>query len=129
MDRTKLPLLRTVLEHVTAHPEEHDQDFWALQRACGTTRCIAGWATYLSGCTERWETDPLIAGARGAGFVTTPNGPTMTVPRAAASLLGLDDGEASVLFYAENGGVWEAVEEITDGALIRADVAGARWTR
>lgn len=42
-------LAREILEQIEAHPEMHDQEFVERETACGTTRCIAGWALYLRG--------------------------------------------------------------------------------
>src|SRR3989337_610111 len=63
-----VPLLRKVLEHVTAHRELHVQRFWLVDLAgartshdwnqvleeegkatCGTAGCLAGWTRLLAG--------------------------------------------------------------------------------
>lgn len=47
-----LPLLRKVLDHIDAHPEEWHQRFWAInttETACGTAYCIAGHAAVMTG--------------------------------------------------------------------------------
>jgi hypothetical protein len=127
MDMTKLPLLRKVLEHVSAHPDEHDQDYWGHRTDCGTTRCIAGWTTYFSGYQET-DWGPLLwAGGDGLSAVEK-DGRTTSVAWAAQTLLGLSYEEADELFYAENlTEVWGIVERITGGALTRDDIeAGVR---
>lgn len=54
-----LPLLRKVLDHIDAHPDEWDQRWWEQQqdpvritfyklpKTCGTTRCVAGWVQHF----------------------------------------------------------------------------------
>lgn len=116
-------LLRTVMELVTANPDWHDQDFWGhAVPGCGTTRCIAGWANALSGYEEMWTGVIAAAGASVWG-VSRDGGPVMHPGRAAQDVLGLTDGEAGGLFYAADiDEVWEIVEDITDGEILRTDV-------
>ena len=122
MDMTKLPLLRKVLEHITAHPEEHDQNYWgyrSLLLGCGTTHCIGGWALVLSGADLAWATSGDLALAVVDGQVSVP----LT---GAQKVLGLTDGEAGRLFYAKNlDRAWVVVEDITDGVLLRSEVEAA----
>lgn len=42
-------LAAEILAQIKADPESHDQELWGWATACGTTMCIAGWATYLAG--------------------------------------------------------------------------------
>lgn len=50
-----VPLLTKVLDHITAHPEEHDQRSWAIRKdGCGTACCVAGWAVVMSGHEFAW---------------------------------------------------------------------------
>ena len=74
--RINVPLLRKVMEHIEAHPEEWDQETWVS--TCETKACFAGWACWLSGVGMQ---------AHGGLTVTSDGDP---VPRAAAELLGLD---------------------------------------
>lgn len=46
-----VPLLEKTMDYIVCHPEEHDQSFWVVERACGTTRCFAGTAAMLAGYT------------------------------------------------------------------------------
>ena len=121
MDTTCIPLLRKVMEYVTAHPEEHDQHYWGVKRVeappCGTTHCIGGWALVLSGADLIWKygqvLDVIIDGDMAPPFV------------AARKVLGLTLAEAIRLFYAKDiDAIWRVVEDITDGALRRGEVAG-----
>lgn len=38
---------QAVLDQIRMHPEEWDQDGWEDISGCGTTRCIAGWTSYI----------------------------------------------------------------------------------
>lgn len=91
-----LPLLVKVLEHVTAHPEEHDQSVWAQQTPCGTAMCVAGHTATMCG----WDIDrsfwsPMtgFSQVRRAGCAERRH-----VSDVAAEALGLTADEADVLF-------------------------------
>lgn len=71
-----LPLLRKILDHIDAHPEEHDQETW--ESACGTTRCVAGWALHFDGQKVRADG---------------------SIPRRAREVLGLTVSESEALFF------------------------------
>lgn len=53
-------LAQKVLDHVEAHPDQHDQSIWVDNPApdatslCNTTACLAGWAVLLN----RRENEP-----------------------------------------------------------------------
>lgn len=38
---------QAVLDIIRQYPDSHDQDAWEIQKGCGTSRCVAGWAQYL----------------------------------------------------------------------------------
>jgi hypothetical protein len=39
-----------VLDHIDAHPEQHDQGLWFAEKyECGTVACFAGWTAMLAG--------------------------------------------------------------------------------
>lgn len=42
-------LLNQVRDHIVMYPEQFDMDNWYLEKSCGTTACIAGWALFLQG--------------------------------------------------------------------------------
>src|SRR6478609_3488156 len=95
-----LPLLRKVLEHIDAHPEEWRQDSWATRTsasACGTAFCFAGHAVVLAGGELLWDKETGVAFE-----VTMPDGSTSRIAAAAREALGLTCVEASDLFYAVN---------------------------
>jgi hypothetical protein len=52
-DHLNLDLLVEVRDHIAAHPLLHDQSHYEFTQECGTSRCVAGWATHLMGLTSR----------------------------------------------------------------------------
>ena len=42
-------LAAEILDVIAANPEQHEQEDFGIRTECGTTMCIAGWATYLTG--------------------------------------------------------------------------------
>lgn len=103
-----VPLLRKVLEHITAHPEEHDQGVWVRRTLCETTGCIAyhtaviaGYSIYLDGYDMcRVSTGELINDA-------------------AQRVLGLTSGQAFRLFFGNNTlrDLWRFAERFTRGEI------------
>ena len=121
-------LLRKVMEHITAHPDEHDQDVWAIEAPCGTVACIAGHTVIMSGLTFRVDPpddyERTHYGAVRSAEVVAETGEEVDV--AAQRLLGLTDDEANALFLDADtiSEIWDVVERITDGELTRpADLA------
>lgn len=106
-----IPLLRKVMDHITAHPEEHDQTTWGQRRHCGTTFCVAGWAVQFAGHEIVWPSDDE------AEFVEDGQ----AIADVAETALGLTPWQAEQLFHQSFGlpQVWDAVEEITGGELTR----------
>lgn len=98
-----IPRARKTLEHLIAHPEEHNQKQFGRRTACGTTMCIAGTTVYqdaVAGGQVGWHEyataeymvgpDPQRSGS---------NIDCSWVPFTAANLLGLGAEDASELFY------------------------------
>ncbi len=85
-----VPLLRKTMEHITDHPEEHDQEKWL----CGSFACFAGRAAVLAGATDLG--DGRVRGILGDRIEDKH------VSDYAQRLLGLTDGEAARLFSAYN---------------------------
>lgn len=79
-----------VRDAILAHPELHDQDYYAHRNSCGTTYCIAGWACALSGEQFDWH------GAVG-DYVLIDGEPVNPLDRA-TELLGLTEDQAVRLF-------------------------------
>jgi hypothetical protein len=83
-------LLRKTMEHIEAHPEEHDQATWV----CGSQMCFAGHAAVADGATL--EPGMYMPNAMSEWLGTTH------VSDYAQRALGLTSGEANRLFYADN---------------------------
>ncbi len=113
-------LLRQVLDHITAHPEQHDQAHFAIRTDCGTAYCLAGHAVVLSGYRIAWEESLLNRHAFNAKL---DDGSTAEIPDLAAELLGLEPGpydeEWPDLFDGGNSraDLWRMASELTDGAI------------
>lgn len=124
-------LFRRINEVISARPEEHDQSTWestSVETSCGTTRCVAGWAIHLTTGEKVFHWDPDLTfievspsvralaaehGIRGNG---DQEGMSL-IPGLAASLLGLSQAQADVLFYAGNEKALTCVELAADGNL------------
>jgi hypothetical protein len=78
--RLDVDRLTEVRDVIAANPEQHDQwsfeDDWAGE--CGTTRCVAGWATHLAGMNREQVVAagyyPVVAGALLGIHVGDPGG-------------------------------------------------------
>lgn len=105
-------LLRKVLEHITAHPDEHDQEVWARRTACGTAMCLAGHAVVMTGHRIDWS---LLDIGGLATFTTTGE----IIEAVAERELGLDLGQSVELFSAANtlARLWMLAAELTDGEI------------
>lgn len=90
-----IPRARKVLEHLVAHPEEHDQNFYGQRLPCGTTACIAGTVLLMDPDADvRWEQDmrDMISASVNGGDHQEPD-------EAAAELLGLSRTDSDHLFF------------------------------
>lgn len=124
-----VPLLRKVLEHITAHPEEWDQEVWAkktTENSCGTACCVAGWTAVFSGHSLVWDEGEALAVRRPddwnglTGF--SPTGITadlVHISYLAREELGLDDGAACALFAGGNSlsRLWALAHHFTNGEI------------
>lgn len=115
------PLLQKVMDHVTAHPEEHNQRNYGRQTPCGTTFCVAGHALLISGYT------PLFTNYPGPeqvmlGVYDAHGKMIHGYDEVARKELDLTMTQASEIFYCmgELDEVWEVVERVTEGAVRRA---------
>lgn len=95
-------LMLAIRQQITAHPESHEQRFWAQRTECGTTYCIAGWAVTLTGKAMEWRSRPgPSAEIEGAWRVSDLHG-GRGISAVAADLLGLTGEEAESLFHQGN---------------------------
>lgn len=112
------PLLRKVLEHITLHPDEWDQNSYAVKTysptACGTAYCVAGHAVVMTGHTLEF------GNYRTAYYCGIDDG-YETIAIVARKELGLSDAEAIILFNGENtlDRLWRLAEQFTDGEVTR----------
>jgi len=118
MSGINVALLRKALEHIDAHPEEHDQRSWARKSSCGTTMCLAATVAVLAGHEIDWS-KPLMTTGYSAHFYELVDG--RKIPDAAQESLGADDEQAHSLFYGCKNAddLWAAAERITDGEIRR----------
>lgn len=113
-------LLRKVLEHITEHPNEWDQDNWGVKTACGTAHCVAGHTVAMTGHELMWfrqGSELHLGGVNGvAGYCS--------VHAAARDELGLDDDEAYLLFHPDNSldVLWGYAEDLTNGEITKPDL-------
>lgn len=94
-----IALLNQVMDHIEAHPDQHDQTMWIAQPTsidnCGTTACFAGWSVLLH---------PKTVWNPAKGTLTLPwirNELDSDLPGTAQELLGLTTLEADWLFAAD----------------------------
>lgn len=89
-----IPLARKVLEHIEAHPDEHDQAHFASRNDCGTTACIAGHTLLLSGQYELGEFD-----GDEFDFIESATGEVVVASDTATEMLGLNECQRYRLFF------------------------------
>lgn len=102
-----MTLLERVRHYIAENPEELDQGKWCRHTDCGTTRCVGGTAVYLNG-------DTFIFGRL---YMDTTcmdlEGVVWNIGARAQRLLGLDDYDASKLFYhTRNENVLAALDQL-----------------
>lgn len=100
-------LARRIWDHISDHPQTHNQSNWVTYTpGCGTTRCVAGWAVYLT------TGEDLTVGA--------------SYMEAGQQLLGLSDLDTHRLFlHASNRGAVRALEFLAKGDPIDWDQVDA----
>jgi len=122
--QVNVPLLRKVLEKITAHPEEWDQADWArTDSECGTAFCLAGHTALEAGHQVKWqpcrsmEEDFCPCGQMFATTVTTGE----TISQVARRELGLSDQASQALFGATNSldELWSLASLFSGGEIQR----------
>lgn len=116
---------QTVLDHIEANPEKHDQSHWAQVGECGTAACIAGWTAVLCGGWEFAQSDPIWNEEHVLSFKAPGKTSTRMDPAGiAGKLLGLDDDDAlgndalELFFIADKEAAKEALRYIANGKQI-----------
>lgn len=111
-------LLRRVLVHITAHPEQWDQHlWWKSAPGCGTAGCVAGWAVEMT-TRPGWRT---VQDDRYRTCVVAPNGEIVgRLSDVARARLRLSDRQAVALFDDGNTleDLWGLAARFTDGAIV-----------
>jgi hypothetical protein len=97
MPEKNIPLIRKTLEHIEAHPDEHNQAVWAKKTECGAQFCFAGWAVMLAEEVEPFWVDFEENGTL-ASYVITSDGLKASIMEEAQKLLGLTECERNLLF-------------------------------
>lgn len=148
MIEPNVPLFQKVLDHLTAHPDEHNQGVWGIAQRitngtpCGTAYCLAGTVVAFSNqCQLVWrdwlrQAADLVAVVPGAtGNVVLDPGDALPdgsieVLRAANELLGIT-GETSEMhpIYAGHHSLetlWSIANHICGGQLtVPAEIAAS----
>lgn len=122
LPRPNLPLLRKVLDHIDAHPEEWNQAQFAPQVGdCKTTYCVAGHAVAMTQGVI--PATVVIAGC----YAVAPADRSGDWEQAGREALGLTRPEASAMFYGSMtpgdygvGTCREAVQVIAERIAARA---------
>jgi hypothetical protein len=119
-----VPLLRKGLEHITAHPEEWDQQSWAVQTPCGTQFCLAGHVASMIGHEMRWDVSDCGCGdlsccPAAASCVVSEDDAEATIGDVAGDALGLTYRQRDALFWGGNNleTMWELASHYTNGEI------------
>lgn len=133
-----IEVARKVAEHITAHPEEHNQRAWASKSDCGTAFCFAGHAVALDHdiASFNWVSvdfdfsSMYPADATHAAYSVQNETDILTsIPSLAAEKLGLvhtyefgyksPSIQANLLFGEFNslGDIWKLLNIFSDGAI------------
>lgn len=127
METVEVDRLKRALLHVTAYPEEWNQEHWAYALVtpngdvCQTACCLAGRVLANEGYKFVWE-----------GFEARPsyvtafharNGDKVNIEQRATELLGLTYNDAGGLFDPGNSldELWQIARELTDGKIVLPD--------
>jgi hypothetical protein len=107
-----------VLDHIDAHPEQHEQSVWTTMTYCGTAACFAGWTCLLSG-------DRLVEDEDGDTDVEVwVGGNIRRIPERAAELLGIPYAPLFVLPYGHD--LFNPGNEREDLGRLVAEIFGPR---
>lgn len=113
-------LLNRTLAHIEEHPEQWNQEYWAVRGVdgCGTAYCFAGHAAVLSGVPLWWHDDwedgyssedddcddwrPVRQVADNISVAPQSEFYNCSIKYAATHLLGLSSAAAARLFHGDN---------------------------
>lgn len=106
-------LFRRIEVAIEANPASHNQNWWEVEEAqtfCGTTRCVFGWAVYLATGVPFYAGLSRLFTEYGMSPLDAESGYSGEV-RVGARLLGITEGEADDLFFADNDTARNKVKE------------------
>lgn len=110
-------LLSKVMDHIEAHPEEHNQDEWAVSTPCGTAFCFAGHAVNMT--MQPQDRFLFLATMdKQAAMSVRISGEDRPIAQEARRVLGLTRTEAATMFSGSN--TREKLRAMVD-ALIEAE--------
>ena len=120
-------LLQQALDHITDHPETHNQTVWCEITSTGGLRgCLAFHALRLAGATLEWKPGDCVCGDPDcqAGIEAALDGERISIEDGARIELGLSHGEATALFnpLASTAEMWRIAGQLTDGRVARKAV-------
>jgi len=121
-------LLQESLDHITEHPETHNQTVWASKTPSGEiVGCLAYHVLRIAGATLEWKKGDCSCGDPEcqAGIECTLDGEAVSIQEGARVRLGLSHGEAAALFspWTSITMMWRIAEEITEGRVTRKAAA------
>lgn len=103
--------LQSTLAWIEEHPEQHDQQSWAVKGSCGTTMCFAGAAVMLAGHALDWPSASTHLDDEGISYslanfcAVPPRHPDgddrglAPICHVAKRVLELNDDETALLFH------------------------------
>ncbi len=120
MPEVNRDLLERVMTKIKDDPDHHCQGSWALKTSwCGTVACFAGWAVMLEGWQPIFDLNSLVA------VDAEKDGQTEDICDLAQDLLGIADGDVTILFNGNNSR--EGLELMVKD-LLNGDRLADRWT-
>lgn len=119
----QLDELDAILDHIEAHPEEWEQEYYGLKTECKTAYCVAGHTLVRAGVQMTWmPLDEVNAGNPEEWELDVAFDPHTHEPRniqvLAAEILGLTSDQATELFLGSNS--FDRLREVAHG--IRHDL-------
>jgi hypothetical protein len=115
---TDVARLRKTLEFIHAHPEEHNQQYWAVKRSCGTTMCLGGTVVHQAGYKLQWQ--QVSSNMKAATMAVHPaTGEIVNIEDEAADLLRIDHDDVQMLFHRSEsiGDLYTVARDITRGEI------------
>lgn len=108
---------KVIYDYLTQHPDKHNQAHYGMEKSCGTTMCIAGYAlTTFQPELVKWVND------NGVKVVSGETSDDRDIDVVAAELLGLDSYEMESLFHdMSNTRALEKLKLVSEGEEFETD--------